>query len=371
VPLPPLSYAQRFEDFHLWRCFDGQPTGFYVDIGGGHPVYDNVSFAFYLAGWRGIVAEPNPALAALSRAVRQRDHLHEGLCGAQAGTATLYLQREFHGLSTTIVEHAETAAKEVGRAAETVTLPMTTLAALCEAHAPASFEFLKVDVEGAEADVLRGADFTRFRPRVIVVEAIKPISLRPAWDEWEPLLGRHGYACVWDDELNRYYVAEEAHALAARLTDGPKWYADGPQIGHYKPAAEDAAHPDHRLALLLAGADIGKSDIGKSDMGKSDMGKPGISKLDLGKLDMGKLPLTDRAVLFDMLTAGVAGLDRPASAGDHAAIVDRLFGASPAAQQIAAPQPIAGESMGETYRRLIDSDAFRTACGRIAASYAW
>ncbi len=361
MPLPPLSYAQRFEDFHLWRCFDGQRQGFYVDIGGGHPVYDNVSFAFYLTGWRGIVAEPNPALAALSRAVRQRDHLHEGLCGAHAGEATLYLQREFHGLSTTIAEHAETAAKEVGRPAEAVTLPMTTLAALCEAHAPASFEFLKVDVEGAEADVLRGADFARFRPKVIVVEAIKPISLAPAWDGWEPLLGQHGYAHVWDDELNRYYVAEEARALAARLTAGPKWYADGPQIGNYKPAAADATHPDHRLALLLAGADVGTLDVPKLD----------LVKLDLVKLDMSKLPLTGREALFDMLTAGMTGLDRRAGEADHAAIMDRLFGASPAAQQIAAPQPISGESIGEIYRRMIDSDAFRTACGRIAASYAW
>ncbi len=35
-------------------------NGFYVDIGGGHPVYDNVSFAFYLAGWRGIVGRAEP-----------------------------------------------------------------------------------------------------------------------------------------------------------------------------------------------------------------------------------------------------------------------------------------------------------------------
>ena len=146
---------------------------------------------------------------------------------------------------------------------------MTTLAALCEQRAPASFEFLKVDVEGAEADVLRGADFTRFRPKVIVVEAIKPISLKPAWDEWEPLLARHGYAYVWDDELNRYYVAEEARALAARLTEGPKWYADGPQIGHYKPAAEDVRHPDHRLALLLAGADMANSTWASSTWASS------------------------------------------------------------------------------------------------------
>jgi FkbM family methyltransferase len=335
--LPALSYAQRFEDFHLWRCFGGQTNGFYIDVGAGHPVFDNVSFAFYLVGWCGITVEPNPALAELGRAVRPRDQLHEGLCGAAPGEATLYLQREFHGLSTTVAEHARSAEKEVNRQSEAVTLPMTTLAALCAAHAPARFEFLKVDVEGAEAAVLRGADFSRFRPKIIVVEAIKPLSLEPAWDEWEPLLARHGYAYVWDDELNRYYVAEEAHALAERLTEGPKWYADGPQIGNFKPAGDDPTHPDHHLARLLRGA------------------------------DMAKLPL-NRAALLEPLTSGFSGLDRPATAADTSAITARLFGPSPAMQQIA---PQEGESIRDAYRRIIDSDAFRAACGRIAASYAW
>ena len=342
MPLPPLSYAQRFEDFHLWRCLGDIGDGFYIDIGAGHPVYDNVSFAFYLAGWRGVTVEPNPALAALGRAVRPRDHLFEGLCGASAGQATLYLQREFHGLSTTIAEHAETAEKETGRSAEALTLPVTTLTALCQQHAPANFEFLKVDVEGAEADVLRGADFARFRPKVIVVEAIKPFTLAPAWDEWEPLLARHDYACAWDDELNRYYVAEEARALADKLIAGPKWYADGPQIGNYKPAAEDPAHPDHCLARLLVGAGLRDKDPAK-------------------------LPLMNRATLFDMLTAGIPDLDRLASLSDIAIITARLFGA-PAPQQTS---PQSGETIRETYRQMIDSDAFRASCGRIAASYAW
>ena len=335
--LPPLSYAQRFEDFHLWRALGDIANGFYVDVGAGHPVYDNVSFAFYLAGWRGITVEPNPALAELGRAVRPRDQLHQALISAAPGEATLYLQREFHGLSTTIAEHAETAEKETGRSAEALTLPVTTLAALCEQHVPPAFEFLKVDVEGAEAEVLRGADFSRFRPKVIVVEAIKPFTLAPAWDEWEPLLGRHGYAYVWDDELNRYYVAEEARALAEKLVAGPKWYADGPQIGNFKPAADDSAHPDHRLARLLVGA------------------------------EMAKLPLMDRTALFDMLTAGTSDLDRPASPSDIAAITARLFGS--AAPQHTALQ--AGETIRGIYRQIIDSDAFRASCGRIAASYAW
>ena len=113
-------------------------------------------------------------------------------------------------------------------------------------------------MEGAEADVLRGADFSRARPKIIMVEAIKPFSLAPAWDEWEPMLGKAGYTYVWDDELNRYYVAEEARDLAEKLSAGPKWYAGGPQIGNHKPAAEDATHPDHRLARLLAGADMAR-----------------------------------------------------------------------------------------------------------------
>jgi FkbM family methyltransferase len=341
MPLPPLSYAQRFEDFHLWRCFDGKETGCYIDIGAGHPVYDNVSFAFYLAGWRGITVEPNPALAALGRAVRPRDHLHEVLVGAAPGEATLYLQREFHGLSTMLPEHARAAEKEVGRGAEALTLRVVTLAALCRQHAPPAIDFLKVDVEGVEADVLCGGDWQRFRPKVIVVEAIKPFTLAPAWDEWEPLLSSHGYMYVWDDELNRYYVAEEARALADRLRAGPKWYAGGTQIGNFKQAADDPAHPDHRLALLLRG------------------------------LEMAQLPLTDPAVLSGALTAGIPDLDRRATAADVAAVAARLFGAPPAPQQGCDIAVTGRETIRDVYAKMIESDAFRAACGRIAASYSW
>src|SRR5687767_3072526 len=81
-PVPAISYAQCYEDLHLLRCFGAQRTGFYIDVGAGHPVYDNVSFAFYLRGWRGITVEPNPWLAELSAAVRPRDHRVQSLVGS-------------------------------------------------------------------------------------------------------------------------------------------------------------------------------------------------------------------------------------------------------------------------------------------------
>src|SRR3981189_9281 len=84
-----ISYAQRFEDLYLMRCFGGRDEGFYIDIGSGHPVYDNMSFVFYLKGWNGVTVEPNPWLARLTTAVRPRDRHLETLVGAAPGAATL------------------------------------------------------------------------------------------------------------------------------------------------------------------------------------------------------------------------------------------------------------------------------------------
>jgi hypothetical protein len=71
----------------------------------------------------------------------------------------------------------------------------------------------------------------------------------------------------------------------------------------------------------------------------------------------------DRSALLDLLTIGVADLNRPAIAADIVAITERL--GSP------APQHAHAKSIRDVYRQMIDSDAFRAACGRIAASYAW
>ena len=92
-----ISYAQRFEDLYVMRCFGERTDGFYIDIGSGHPVYDNMSLAFYLKGWRGVTVEPNPWLAGLTRAVRPRDRHVEAVIGATSGQATFHMVRESTG----------------------------------------------------------------------------------------------------------------------------------------------------------------------------------------------------------------------------------------------------------------------------------
>jgi FkbM family methyltransferase len=246
-----LSYAQNLEDYHLSLAFAGQATGTYIDVGAGHPIADNVSFWFYERGWCGIVVEPQPELAALYPRLRPRDLAVRGLLGRHCGEIDFHVVERLHGLSTT-VEHLAQKAKAFGVEYRTVRMPVTTLADLCETHHLGSIDFLKIDVEGAEADVLFGGDWKRFRPKVVVVEAVTPMASEPAWQDWEPFLIAQGYRFVLFDTLNRFYVAQEQHETMARFpSERASWHAvrHMHEIGR---APENKQHPDHALAQDLA-----------------------------------------------------------------------------------------------------------------------
>ncbi len=337
-----LSYAQHFEDVYLMRCFRERRDGFYIDVGAGHPVVDNVSLAFYLNGWRGITVEPNPSLARLARAVRPRDIAVETLVGAKPGQAKFFLVDDFHGLSTMIGENAKAAAENYGKQSNELTLPVTTLADLCKAHQPQAIDFLKVDVEGAEQDVLEGADWGKYRPRVVVIEATMPASPEPNWSGWEPFLLKQRYRFAFFDGLNRYYLAEEEAALAVHFEAPVNPFDKATQLSRYRKALEDVSHPDHKLADLFA------------------------------KSFLTKLPLIDHKLLVELLTADLPATSHAVTEQDIYVVFDRLLGREPSSEEFAqAKDASEGKQLRELYEILLDLDSVRAAMGRISGSYAW
>lgn len=248
---PPLSYTQNMEDYHLWLSLGDAGPGTYIDIGGGHPVADNVSCWFYERGWQGLVVEPQSTLARLYAHVRPRDTVYQGLIGRYVGTAELHVFPKLHGLSTTVRANADDS-KVHGDTYTTQMQPMLTLAALCERHKVERIDFLKIDVEGAEADVIAGNDWTRYRPKVVVVEAINPATNAPSYEAWEPELLKAGYRFRLDDTLNRFYVAEECPDVFAKLPAGRADWGAVTHMYEIGRAPENQNHPDFPLAQDLA-----------------------------------------------------------------------------------------------------------------------
>ena len=219
-----ISYAQNFEDVVLERVFHGVANGRYIDIGGYDPVQDSVTKHFYDRGWSGVNVEPVERFHRAFVEQRPRDINLRCACGAEVGSA------EFHewgdsGLSTYRETFDTQALADLGYSRTTHTVPVTTLAEIARQLPPGEVDFLKIDVEGAERDVLLGADWQSFRPRVIVIEAIQPklpgsdpYSFEPTWPDWDDLLMANGYECALFDGLNRFYYRGEEPSLRSTLS---------------------------------------------------------------------------------------------------------------------------------------------------------
>jgi FkbM family methyltransferase len=207
-----ISYAQNAEDVMLWRALKGVSQGFYIDVGAFDPDDDSVTRAFYERGWRGINIEPVEDCLQRFLNARPEDINLRAALDRDVGERPFYVisQGDISGLSTldpTIA--ADHAARGFVVAEHRV--PVSTLAEVCRQHIRGEIHFLKIDVEGAEKNVLSGADFQNFRPWIVVVEATKPGTVVPAHDEWEYILVSASYRFVWFDGLNRYYVSEEKY----------------------------------------------------------------------------------------------------------------------------------------------------------------
>jgi FkbM family methyltransferase len=215
-----VSYAQNFEDAMLWRALKHVPQGLYVDIGAQDPVVDSVSRAFYENGWRGVHIEPVQHYADLLRKNRPDETVLQMALSDTDGVLELNVIAET-GLSTAVAAVAERHLAESGFGSSTVRVPMLPLKSALKFLDGKELHWLKIDVEGFEANVLRGWDASALRPWIMVIEATKPGSPETDHESWDHLVIGSGYRFVYFDGLNRFYVAEEHPELFAAFAAPP------------------------------------------------------------------------------------------------------------------------------------------------------
>jgi FkbM family methyltransferase len=202
---PLISYSQNGEDIRLWRVLSGVEDGFYVDVGAAHPSDGSVTRLFYDRGWSGVNVEPSPYFDRLA-AERMRDvNLRVAVGAEDADDVRFFVTYPDLGMSTLdprSFAHVPEAVEDV----EEVVVPMHRLATILQEHAVGqTIHFMKVDVEGAEREVLASSDWEAFRPLILVV-AVEAWSAQSTHEKWEPMMLEAGYVFAAFDGLNRFYV---------------------------------------------------------------------------------------------------------------------------------------------------------------------
>ncbi len=212
-------YSQIYEDYILAQVFSEVEKGTYIDVGASDPNHGSVTKYFYLKGWRGINIEPMEQMHTLLLQNRPEDiNLKIGISD-QAGDMDFYQVLGSSGLSTFARANASSAIDN-GLGVRTSKVAVTTLNNVLKDHHMSVINFMTIDVEGSEEEVLRGLDLSKFRPQVFVIEAILPLTSEPttentvfAHHKWEPILLQNGYSFKIFDGLNRYYLSNESQAL--------------------------------------------------------------------------------------------------------------------------------------------------------------
>lgn len=193
-----VSYAQHGEDIIIAELLRdvGDRPGFYVDVGAYHPQQFSNTYAFYCRGWRGLNIDAMPGSMVAFRQMRSRDINVEAAVSTRRGKINYYIfeQGALNGFSPTPTVRDSQGREH--RAISTVEVQAVPLAELLSEHVPSGqdIDFMSVDVEGADYDVLFSNDWKRFRPRVILAEQIgfrlsDPVKVSPV----ASLLHDHGY----------------------------------------------------------------------------------------------------------------------------------------------------------------------------------
>lgn len=220
-----ISYAQNFEDVLLWRALGHCSPGRYVDVGAQDPLVDSVGRAFYEAGWAGVHVEPLAEYAAALREAFPTDKIIEAALGREAGSVTFY-ELAGGGLSTACADIAQFHHEHAGLSPVISEVAATTLELVFEAMGDEPIQWLKIDVEGYEREVIEGWGNAPHRPWVVLVESTYPTTAKPTHDTWEELVIARDYALVYTDGLNRFYLHADHSELHDKFRYPPNVFDD-------------------------------------------------------------------------------------------------------------------------------------------------
>lgn len=166
------TYSQEGEDIILQRIFNRQQKGLYVDVGAHHPKRFSNTYKLYRKGWRGINIDAMPGGMKVFNKMRPRDINLEIPISNKEEILTYYIFNEpaLNGFSKDL--SSERDGQGSYKIISSIEIKASTLARVLEEHLPRETEVdvLSIDVEGMDYEVLISNDWSKYIPKIVVIE---------------------------------------------------------------------------------------------------------------------------------------------------------------------------------------------------------
>jgi FkbM family methyltransferase len=193
-----LSYSHEGEDMILARIFYNQNKGFYVDVGAHHPQRYSNTYYFYSLGWKGINIDAMPGSMKIFNQIRPNDINLEIPLSDSKQNLTYYLFNHSNlNWEVKLVSEIE--------------LQTSTLSEVLEQYVSPEqdIDFLNIDVEGLDYEVLKSNDWTKYRPKIVLIEELEMVTLDQInkakvsafmYEQGYQLYGKSGYTLIFKRE---------------------------------------------------------------------------------------------------------------------------------------------------------------------------
>ena len=157
------SFSQFGEDLFIAEFFANQKEGKYVDLGAFHPMRLSNTYLLFKKGWSGTNIDLNPITIDLFNLARKND---DNICCLMAGKENLLKDVYFEDWSAA---NSITSNKNLSERKQMKTKTFESLIYK-------NFDFLNIDLEGHDYEILQTIDFKKFNPKLICIEILENCS---------------------------------------------------------------------------------------------------------------------------------------------------------------------------------------------------
>jgi len=171
-----LTNGSQFgEEKFILSFFDKEYKGKFVDIGCFHPTRHNNTYTMYKSGWHGINIDLNPLTIELFNFARSKDININAAISDNEENKTLYFVDELNTQNTLEANHLSFLKKHHNLKEEEISeqeVKTKKLDKILDSYKFNDIDFMNIDVEGHELNILNSIDFLKYNIKFICIEMI-------------------------------------------------------------------------------------------------------------------------------------------------------------------------------------------------------